>query len=274
MLMVIGSLPMVDRMSPILEEEPENEIKKEKLAQVKGDIELRAVNFHYHANTPVLKNINLSIKQGEYIGIVGRSGSGKSTLLNLLLGFEQATQGGIIIDGNNIKDIDISYFRQQIGTVLQQGSVLPGSIYENITCGDHHLTMDDAWNAAEKAGLKEDIEDLPMGLHTLLSEMGGGLSGGQLQRLMIARSLARNPSILLFDEATSALDNRTQKVVQETLERMKITRIVIAHRLSTIRNVDRIYVIDKHVIAESGSYDSLMEQQGLFYELTKLQMEG
>lgn len=271
-LSVVTTFPMIDRMRPILEAKPEVTREKAMIRVVRGNIVFDKVTFHYQPDIPVLNDICMSINEGEYVAIVGRSGSGKSTLLSLLLGFQNVKSGAIFVDGTNVEDVNLSNLRQKIGVVLQHSSILPGSIYENISCGNTEITMDDAWEAAEKAGLKQDLEDLPMKMHTLISEFGGGLSGGQLQRLMIARSLSGSPSILLFDEATSALDNTTQKIVQDSLKDMSITRVVIAHRLSTIRDVDCIYVLDKGVIIEQGNFETLMQGKGLFYDLAVRQL--
>jgi len=273
-LSVISTAPMARRMNPILEETVEVGAQKTQLTSLRGNVRFDSVEFQYQPDIPILKNISLEIREGEYVAIVGRSGSGKSTLFNLMLGFQQPNTGAVFIDDANIQDIDLGDLRQQIGVVLQNGDVLPGSIFENITCEDQTVTMQAAWDAAEKAGLKKDIEDLPMGMHTLLTAFGGGLSGGQLQRVMIARAIARSPAILLLDEATSALDNTTQRIVQDSLLKMNITRIVIAHRLSTISNADRIYVLDQGKIVEQGSYEKLLEKRGLFYELAIRQMQA
>jgi len=273
-LSVISTAPMARRMDPILEETVEVGAQKTQLASLRGNVRFDSVEFQYQPDIPILKGISLEIREGEYVAIVGRSGSGKSTLFNLLLGFQQPNTGAVFIDDANIQDIDLGDLRRQIGVVLQNGDVLPGSIFENITCEDPTVSMQAAWDAAEKAGLKKDIEDLPMGMHTLLTAFGGGLSGGQLQRVMIARAIARNPAVLLLDEATSALDNTTQRIVQDSLLKMNITRIVIAHRLSTISNADRIYVLDQGKIVEQGSYEKLLEKRGLFYELAIRQMQA
>ena len=273
-LSVISTAPMAKRMGPILEESVEVGAQKTQVTSLRGNVRFDSVEFQYQPDIPILKNISMEIREGEYVAIVGRSGSGKSTLFNLLLGFQQPNMGAVFIDDANIQDIDLGDLRQQIGVVLQNGDVLPGSIFENITCEDPAVTMQAAWEAAEKAGMKKDIEELPMGMHTLLTAFGGGLSGGQLQRVMIARAIARNPAVLLLDEATSALDNTTQRIVQDSLLKMNITRIVIAHRLSTISNADRIYVLDQGQIVEQGSYEKLLEKRGLFYELAIRQMQA
>jgi ATP-binding cassette subfamily C protein len=168
--------------------------------------------------------------------------------------------------------MDKRELRKKFGVVLQDGKLIGGSIFENMTITAPHATMKDAEKIAEEVGLKEDIEHMPMGMHTVLAEMGGAISGGQQQRILIARAIIGRPNILFFDEATSALDNTTQKMVTDSLERLNATRIVIAHRLSTIQECDRILVLDKGHIVENGNYDELMAEKGLFYNLAKRQM--
>jgi ABC-type bacteriocin/lantibiotic exporter with double-glycine peptidase domain len=215
--------------------------------------------------------MSMRIKPGEYVAIVGPSGCGKSTLMRLILGFEKPEQGGIFYDGRNIDQIDLRSLRRRIGTVMQSGGLFNDSIFANIAISSPSLTMDEAWEAAEIAGIAQDIRDMPMGMRTLISEGQGGVSGGQKQRIMIARAVAPKPKILIFDEATSALDNVTQKQVSDALDKLKCTRIVIAHRLSTIRHCDRILVLDKGTIVESGNYDELIEKKGMFADLVARQ---
>ncbi len=203
---------------------------------------------------------------GEFVAVVGPSGSGKSTLLRMLLGFEKPDGGVLYYDGQDLNAVDLSAVRSQMGVVLQNSSLISGTVFDNIV-GSAPLSIDDAWAAAEMAGLSADLKALPMGMHTIISEGGGNLSGGQRQRLLIARALVRKPRILFFDEATSALDNRVQEQVSRSLERLNATRVVIAHRLSTIRNADRIYVMQAGRVVQSGSYDELAARPGLFAEL-------
>ncbi len=191
--------------------------------------------------------------------------------MRLLLGFEKPEKGAIYYDGKDLNKLDLSSLRRKIGTVMQSGGLFQGDIYSNIIISAPHLTLDDAWEAAEKAGIADDIRSMPMGMQTLISEGQGGISGGQKQRIMIARAIAPKPKILMFDEATSALDNRTQKQVSEALDAMGCTRIVIAHRLSTIRHCDRILVLDKGSIIEDGTYEELIQKGGYFAELVERQ---
>ena len=219
----------------------------------------------------VLNGIDLDIAPGEYVGIVGASGSGKSTLLKLLLGFEKPDEGRVCYDGKDLRQLDKREVRKQLGVVLQNGRLIAGSIYENITITAPHATMEEVRAVIEAVGLKDDIAQMPMGVHTVLSESSGTISGGPQQRILIARAIAPKPRILIFDEATSALDNVTQAAVCESLERMNVTRIVVAHRLSTVRNCDRILVLDNGKIAEEGSYESLMAKNGLFRQFASRQ---
>jgi ABC-type bacteriocin/lantibiotic exporter with double-glycine peptidase domain len=202
---------------------------------------------------------------------VGETGCGKSTLIRLFLGFEKPQLGSIYYDSKDLEKMDLKSLRKLVGVVMQNGKLLQGSIYENIIVSAPHRTLDDAWAAAELAGLADDIRAMPMGMFTMVSEGGGGFSGGQKQRLMIARAVVSRPRVLFLDEATSALDNITQKRVAKALGSLKCTRLVIAHRLSTIRQCDRILVLKQGRIAEDGTYDELINQNGVFAELVARQ---
>ncbi len=268
----LSTIPMTQRLLPILSEPVESNVGKTSVAKIKGDIVFNDVLFKYKDNMPIILNeLSLKIKSGEYIAIVGKSGSGKSTIAKLILGFISQQSGRILIDGNDIKDLNLESLRRHIGVVWQDTGIIPGSIMENIAAGKSDLTEDDIWDALESAGIKTEIKSMPMGIHTNIAEGGAGLSGGQIQRIVVARALVSKPKMLLFDEATSSMDNISQDVVKQTLEQMNITRIVIAHRLTTIKNVDRIYVIDQGKIIESGDYDTLMALEGHFCELVKRQ---
>ena len=231
--------PILTMVQPFFDAVPEVSDGKQVIERLSGSIELNNVSFRYNENMPlILDDLSLKIRPGQYVAIVGRTGCGKSTLLRLLLGFEKPQKG---------------------------------AIYSNIVISAPWLSQQDAWEAAELTGIAEDIRRMPMGMNTVISEGSGGISGGQRQRLMIARAIAPKPKILMFDEATSALDNITQKKVSESLDRLKCTRIVIAHRLSTIRQCDRILVLDQGKIVEDGTYDELIAASGFFAELVARQ---
>ena len=264
--------PILEMAEPILKTEPESAENRSVVTSLTGGIELSNVCFRYNENMPyVVDGMSLKIRPGEYVAIVGTTGCGKSTLMRLLLGFEKPEKGAIYYDGKDLSTLDLRSLRRKIGVVMQDGSLFQGDIYSNIVISAPQLSLDEAWEAAELAGIADDIRAMPMGMQTILSEGQGGISGGQKQRLMIARAVAPKPKILMFDEATSALDNRTQKQVSDALDGLKCTRIVIAHRLSTIKNCDRILVLDKGHILEDGTYDELIAKNGFFAELIERQ---
>lgn len=264
--------PIFEMVKPILDAEPEISEGRQVVTKLSGGIELNNITFRYNDNMPpVLDDLSLKIRRGQYVAIVGKTGCGKSTLMRLLLGFEKPQKGAVYYDGKDINSIDIKSLRRKIGVVMQNGKLFQGDIYSNIVISAPQLSLNDAWEAAELAGIAEDIRDMPMGMFTIVSEGSGGISGGQRQRLLIARAIAPKPKILMFDEATSALDNITQKIVSDSLANLKCTRIVIAHRLSTIKQCDRIIVLDKGKIIEDGKYDELIAQNGFFTELVQRQ---
>lgn len=271
-LTIANIRPTLEMAKPIMEAEPELSEGKEIITSLHGNIELNNVSFRYDEDMPnVIDGLSLKINSGEYIAIVGSTGCGKSTLMRLLLGFEKPQKGAIYYDKKDISRVDLKSLRRKIGTVMQDGRLFLGDIYSNIVIAAPQLRLKDAWEAAEIASIADDIKRMPMGMHTVISEGQGGISGGQRQRIMIARAVAPKPKILMFDEATSALDNITQKKVSEAIDSLKCTRIVIAHRLSTIRHCDRIIVLDKGRIAEDGTYDELIEKNGVFAELVARQ---
>ena len=264
--------PVLDMAKPILDAVPETSERKRVITSLRGNIEMNNVTFRYTANGPkVIDNMSLKISAGEYVAIVGPSGCGKSTLMRLLLGFEKPERGGIFYDGRELDQIDLKSLRRKIGTVMQSGSLFNESIYANIALSAPSLTMEEAWQAAETASIADDIRAMPMGMFTMISEGEGGISGGQKQRLMIARAIAPKPSVLIFDEATSALDNIAQKKVTQALDALHCTRIVIAHRLSTIRSCSRILFLGDGRVLEEGTYEELMEKKGLFADMVARQ---
>ena len=265
--------PLLESIKPILEAVPEMEDKAPQVQRLSGKIEISGLSFRYSDDGPlILNDLSLTIKPGEYVGIVGKSGCGKSTLMRLMLGFEYPLSGGVYYDNYDLAKVDKASLRRRIGCCLQSGSLFTGDLFHNITITAPWATHDEAWEALRLACLEDDVRRMPMGLHTMVSEGGGGFSGGQKQRLLIARALISKPDIIFFDEATSALDNIAQKTVSDNLDALKCTRVVIAHRLSTIRHCDRIIVLDKGRIAEQGTFEELMANQGLFYEMAQRQL--
>lgn len=269
---VLQCVPLYEQARPILRALPEVDATRADPGTLSGEIEISHVSFRYTSDGPLaLTDVSLRVEPGEFVAIVGPSGAGKSSLIRLLLGFDTQESGSIYYDGKDLAGLDTEAVRRQMGVVTQDSRVLPGSIQQNIL-GTALLTVDDAWEAARLAGLDEDIRQMPMGMQTIISEGGATFSGGQLQRLMIARAIVRKPRILLFDEATSALDNRTQAIVSRSLERLQATRVVIAHRLSTIENADRIYVLEAGRVVQTGAYADLIAQPGPFANLAKRQL--
>ena len=273
--LLIGAFDMpviYERARPILDTAPETVDLKEDAGALQGQIQLDRVSYRYAADLPlVLDGVSLEARAGEHLAIVGPSGSGKSTVVRLLLGFAAPEDGEIRFDGKPLNGLRLDSVRRQIGTVLQTNTLFTGTLLEAIA-GGSVVEEEEAWHAAELAGLADEIRAMPMGLQTMIPEGGGTLSGGQRQRVAIARALIRKPRILIFDEATSALDNRTQAIVTGSLEAMAITRVVIAHRLSTIRHADRIVVLDQGQVREQGSCETLMQNEGLFFRMMERQI--
>ena len=273
--LLVGAFDMpiiYERARPILDSPVETEGVLDEAATLEGEINFDRVSYRYSNELPlVLDNVSFKIHPGEHLAIVGPSGSGKSTIVRLLLGFSSPENGEIRYDGQPLNGLRIDSIRRQIGTVLQNNILFSGTLMEAIA-GGSVIDEAEAWQAAEMAGLADEIRKMPMGLQTVVSEGGGTLSGGQRQRVAIARALVRRPRVLIFDEATSALDNRSQAVVTESLDRLSITRIVVAHRLSTIRHADRIIVLDQGQVREEGTFDALMNSEGLFCQMMQRQI--
>ena len=264
--------PLLEMVEPIMKAVPETLSSQRQVSSLEGSIEVSNVSFRYADNLPlVLDGVSLKVEPGEYVAIVGTTGCGKSTLLRLLLGFEKPTGGCVFYDGQDLASVDARSVRRNIGVVMQNGDLFAGDLFGNITLMNPHATIDDAWEAAELAGIADDIRKMPMGMQTLVSEGAGGVSGGQRQRILIARAVCGKPRVLMLDEATSALDNVTQRHVSDALVRLECTRIAIAHRLSTIREADRIVMLDGGRIVEDGSYDELMALGGKFADLVERQ---
>lgn len=269
---IVSLKPLFERVRPILQAQPAQQAAGEEIRHLHGGLEVVGLSFAWPGQSQyLLHDISFQIEAGSFVAIVGMSGCGKSSLLRLLLGLEQAQEGSIYYDGRDLRCLNTEHLRRAIGVVLQNGRTMPGSLYDNISVA-HPCTVEEAWEAARLAGLDEDIHALPMGMHTVLPEGGAGLSGGQTQRLLLARALAGKPKILMLDEATSALDNRTQAWITSSLAAMAMTRIVIAHRLSTVQKADRIFVLHEGRIAEQGSFEELMKLNGLFTNLANRQL--
>lgn len=266
-LLAIG--PDLARLMPILQSPPEDSGGREDPGTLDGRVELSHLSFRYAEDLPkTLDDISLRVEPGEFVAIVGPSGAGKSTLVRLLLGFEWPETGAIFYSGRDLAGLDIRKLRRQLGVILQNSRVITASILENIVVGTEY-TLDDAYLAIERAALTETVQNMPMGLHTIVSPET--ISGGQQQRILIARALVGRPALLILDESTSALDNAAQEAVRANLDALRITRIVIAHRLSTIIKADRIYVLDKGRFVQSGTYAELIAQEGLFKSLAQRQ---
>lgn len=265
-----------DRLGEILEleaEKDESEYKKMTPESLSGDIEIKNLNFRYGTRKLVLENIDITIKNGQKVAFVGESGSGKTTLSKLLLNLYSAESGEILINGNNIKDINIETLRERIAYIPQETFLFSGSIFENLTLGLDNATMDDIIDASKMAQAHDFINELPLRYQTRLEENGTNLSGGQRQRLAIARAMLKKPDILILDEATSNLDAITERALDRTIHEFagNMTTIFIAHRLSTIKNCDVIYVMDKGKIIESGTHKELILQGGKYAYLVKQQ---
>jgi len=269
---LVTVVPLWERAKVILQAEPEISKEKTRVNKLTGNLAIDHVFFRYEKEgMTILRDVSIHVNSGEFIGIVGPSGCGKSTIVRLLLGFETPEKGTISYDGIDLHSLDLKQVRRKIGVVLQNGAIFSGSIHENIACGGSY-THDEIRQALELSGFGEDLKNLPMGLHTILQSGGGTLSGGQAQRLLIARALISNPKILIFDEATSALDAKTQNLISHNLDKINVTRIVIAHRLNTIQNADRIYVMEKGQVVDSGTFSELSNREGLFKQMLKRQM--
>ncbi len=259
-----------EMIKDLLNISPEMQANRRPVENIRGSIRLRNVSFAYSPKDgEILKNFNLAVSSGEYVAIVGPTGCGKSTLIRLILGFERPQKGVIHFDEKDLDTMDLRSVRSKIGCVLQESRLFMGTVMFNLSICNPSLTEEQAWDALEKAGVAEDIRQMPMGIHTLISEGSGGISGGQRQRILLARAIAMEPRILILDEATSALDNLSQKKVTEALRNLPCTKIVIAHRISTVMECDRIVVLEKGRIVDSGTYEELKTREGLFREFVR-----
>lgn len=272
LIMIPQVKPSFDRAMPIYETACETDGAGTVITKLHGNIEIDKLSFKYADDEEkIFKNVSLKIKEGEYVGIVGPSGCGKSTLVKLLLGYEKATTGKIYYDNKDIDTLDKTELRRQLGVVLQDGRLVTGTLHENIALAAPDISEDRSRELLIEAGFGPDLERMPMGVMTAVSELGGNISGGQQQRILIARALANDPAVMIFDEATSALDNKAQDVLCSTLGKRHCTRIAIAHRLTTVEKCDRIIVFDHGEIVEEGTYAELSAAGGIFERMVKEQ---
>ena len=272
---LMNSLTAAERVFEVLDAEPEEDSGKGNIPSesLKGKIEFRNVSFGYEKGKKVLDNVSFTIEAGETVGIVGSTGSGKSSVINILLRYFDSYDGEVLIDDINVKEVDLSWYRSNIGYVLQEPLLFQDSIFNNIAHSNKDAEVDSVVSAAEVANAHNFIRRLPDSYDTILGERGSGLSGGERQRVSIARAVLKNPAILILDEATAAVDSETEKLIQESIDRVihNRTSIMIAHRLSTLKKADKIIVIENGKVAEVGAPDILMEAQGRFYNLVKIQ---
>ena len=266
-----------ERVFEILDSKPEVRDTKDaiSLGEVKGEITLSNVSFSYNPEKKVLDSLNLQIKPGEMIGLAGASGSGKTTLVKLISRFYDPDEGTITLDGVDLRQIKQRSLREKIGVVLQEPFLFHGSVAENIAYGRPDATREEIINAAKAANAHEFIVHLPEGYDTEVGERGARLSGGEKQRISIARAIVNRPSIIILDEATSSVDTATERMIQEALENLikGKTTIAIAHRLSTLRNADRLVILEKGKIAEIGTHDELLQKDGVYAKLVRMQTE-
>lgn len=274
--MITRMLTSLERIYDVLDEQPMiSNAEKPIKAEIHGDVEFRNVSFGYRSYEPVLDKINLQIKKGEMIGLVGASGTGKSTMINLIMRLYEVDDGEILIDGTNINHLDVDTYHNQLGVVLQETFLFTGTILNNIRFSKPDATEEEVIMAAKMANAHDFICKTPDGYNTYVGEHGYTISGGERQRIAIARAILNNPKLLILDEATSSLDTESEYLIQKALERLTEgrTTIAIAHRLSTLRGADRLVVIDGHHIAEIGTHNELMEQKGIYYKLVTAQLE-
>lgn len=270
-VMLMG--PLINQLNELLNTPIEVRDDNEVLRSTRGEIELNNVSFSYSSGLGTINNLSLKIPAGRKIAFVGKSGCGKSTLMKLILGIEKPTSGTILFDGHDLADLDIRAYRRHVGSVFQFSKLLPGTVRSNICFTPRIVTEEEAWLAAEKACIADDLRALPLGLDTEISESNScGFSGGQRQRILIARAFATKPAFMILDEATSALDNITQKKVLDAVYTEKCTVLMVAHRLSTVVNCDRIFMMDDGRIVEQGTYDELMALDGSFARLVRKQV--
>ena len=269
---IAATLPGYEQVKPVLQELPEPGAHSGAQVTLQGEVRFDHVSFRYEPDTPLIEDVSIAARAGEFIAIVGESGSGKSTVMRLALGLEEPQSGSIYYDGRDLASLDRQVVRRQLGVVMQDGALQPGSLLDNIIGMGDDLTIEDAWRAVRQADIEAEITAMPMQLYTVVTEGSATFSGGQVQRLRIAAALVRNPRIVWLDEATSWLDARSQAQVMQSIQRLAATRIVIAHRLSTIRQADRIYVMQRGRVVQVGDFDELYAVEGPFRTLVERQL--
>ena len=265
--------PAFAQMRPLLAAVPDSETQGEPVRRLGGELLFDRVSFRYDPDGPlVLDDVTLRARPGEFVAIAGESGAGKSTLFRLALGLDRPSAGAVYYDGRDLKHLNLKQVRRMIGTVPQSVRLHPQDLWDNIVAHHEGTTTRKVWETARTAVIEREIKAMPMGMMTMVGASGGVLSGGESQRVTIARSLIGNPRIMLLDEATNWLDNESQAEVMHNLTKLSSTRIVIAHRLSTLQQADRIYVLRAGKVVQSGSFEELMEVEGVFRDLVRRQL--
>ena len=265
---IAAAVPLCEQLSPIISAIPQKQPEAAVPIELRGELRFDQVSFRYHDDgPPVLDQVSVEVRSGEFVAIVGESGSGKSTLMRMALGLEAPSSGTVYYDGRDLANLSMQSVRRQVGVAAQDGTLQPGNILDNIIGLGGDLTIDDAWRAARLADVDADIAAMPMQMFTVVGDSTATFSGGQMQRIKIAAALVRNPQIVLMDEATSWLDAASQARVMQAIEQLAATRVVIAHRLSTIRKADRIYVMSRGRIVQHGTFDELHSAEGAFVKL-------
>ena len=270
---VAAMLPAFDQMRPLLAAVPETEAQGEPVERLGGEVLFDRVSFRYEPDGPlILDDVTIRAEPGDFVAIAGESGAGKSTLFRLALGIDRPSAGAVYYDGRDLRHLNLKQVRRKIGAVPQSVRLHPQDLWDNIVAHHEGTTAEDAWQAARAAGIEREIKAMPMGMMTMVGGSGSVLSGGESQRVTIARSLIGSPRVMLLDEATNWLDNESQAEVMQNLAQLTSTRIVIAHRLSTLQQADRIYVLQTGRVVQSGSFNELMEVDGVFRELVRRQV--
>ena len=270
---VAATLPSFEQMRPLLEAVPESVVEGAPVDYLSGDILFDRISFRYDPDGPlILDDVTIRARPGEFVAIAGESGAGKSTLFRLALGLDRPTAGAVYYDGRDLRHLNLKQLRRQIGAVPQSVGLHPQDLWDNVVSHHDEVTTDEVWEAARLAEMEAEIKAMPMGMMTMVGTSGGVLSGGESQRITIARSVMGSPRVMMFDEATNWLDNENQAKVMQNLTALTSTRIVIAHRLSTLEQADRIYVLQAGKVVQSGSFRDLMEVDGVFRELVRRQI--